>query len=254
MMWLVTGIYEKQMGHVMGAKTLAGILFAIGVLSACGRGNQLSSAEEAKLSELQARLVRLDADIAKARDVSEIKKLQRAYGYYLDKGLADDMADLFTTNHPTAEYGSGGVFTSQDSIRKAFYALSPANRLDDGKMTTHMQLQGVVNVDDDGKGAKARWRAFAMTAHDGQAFWQEGPYEMEYVKENGVWKIKALRWFQTFTAPYEGGWAKKRPTVVRSATGSSAPKADLPPSEPEDKSWPDVSTTRFHYKNPVTGR
>ena len=238
--------------HPIGVALLIA-LFASSIV-ACGDSAE-TAAQQRKLNELQNRLQRLQSKVGAAQDISAIKKLQRAYGYYLDRGLADDMADLFTRNDPTAEYGNGGVFNTQDSIRKAFHALVPnGNRLAEGQMTTHMQLQGVVHVDDAGNTAKARWRAFAMTAHDGQAYWQEGPYEMDYIKEDGIWKIKKLRWYQTFTAPYEGGWAKKRPAVIRSATGSNLPKPDLPPSEPDEKSWPDVSVTRFHYVNPVTGR
>jgi hypothetical protein len=217
-------------------------------VAGCGETERAASPDAGQLAALQARLDRVTAEVGLAKDASAIKKLQRAYGYYLDRGLVDDMADLFTTDKPTAAYGNGGVFVGQDSIRRAFHALSPNNRLDEGRMTTHMQLQGVVDVAPDGATAKARWRAFAMTANKGEAFWQEGPYECEYVKEQGVWKIQSLRWYQTFTAPYEGGWARKQPKAVTSATGTSGPTPDLP-SEIPRKFWPEMSLTPFHYEN-----
>ena len=44
---------------------------------------------------LQARLDSLEAEIQRAEDVSAIKRLQRTYGYYVDKGMWADLAEFF---------------------------------------------------------------------------------------------------------------------------------------------------------------
>jgi hypothetical protein len=222
-------------------------------LAGCGESKQ-AAADREKIAALTARLDSLQTDVARAKDVSAIKKLQRTYGYYLDRGLADDMADLFTDNDPVAEYESG-AFIGKDSIRRAFRFLGPANSLPEGRMMTHMQLQGVVHVAEDGKTAKGRWRALAMTANAGQANWQEGPYEVQYVKEDDVWKIKDLHWYQTFTAPYEGGWAKHssvRPPPAAAKPGTAT--RPVPDRAGQAKTWPDSVVPPYHYKNPVTGQ
>lgn len=220
-------------------------------LSGCGDSKQ-AAADREKIAALQARLDSLQAGVTRAKDVSAIKKLQRTYGYYLDRGLADDMADLFTDNEPVAEY-EAGAFIGKDSIRKAFKFLGPNNSLPEGRMMTHMQLQGVVHVADDGKTANGRWRALAMTANKGQAYWQEGPYEVQYVKENDVWKIKNLHWYQTFTAPYEGGWAKH--SSARSApTNEPGATRPVPDRMGYAQTWPDAVLPPYHYNNPVTGK
>jgi hypothetical protein len=66
-----------------------------------------------------ARLDRLEAQVTAAEDVSALKKLQRIYGYYLDKGMWEDLSELYTddavTNYPA------GVYIGKDSIRKHLY-------------------------------------------------------------------------------------------------------------------------------------
>lgn len=233
-----------------GIPLMSTLVCAVLMLAGCGEARQAEDRE--KILELQARLDALQASVTRAKDVSAIKKLQRTYGYYLDRGLADDMADLFTDDNPVAEY-EAGAFIGKDSIRKAFKFLGPNNMLPEGRMMTHMQLQGVVHVADDGRTAKGRWRAFAMTANNGQAYWQEGPYEVEYVKENDVWKIKNLHWYQTFAVPYEGGWAKHSSARLAPTAGPGATRP-APDRLGESKTWPDAVLPPYHYKNPVTGR
>jgi hypothetical protein len=123
-------------------------------------------------------------------------------------------------------------------------------------MMTHMQVQGLVNVAADGNTAKARWRAVAFTATAPQGRMQEGPYEVEYVKEDGIWKIKKLQWFQTFGAPYEGGWAKLKPPPGKPDAAALARAAQIPkPDKPEPgRTWPEAIVPPYHYSNPVTGR
>ena len=67
-----------------------------------------------------------------------------------------------------------------------------------------------------------------------------------------MWKISRIHWFETFSAPYKGGWAKVRESEVSGADFLE----DFPPDEPSSfdyKPWPGVYVAPFHYPNPVTG-
>ena len=44
---------------------------------------------------LGARLDALEAQVVAAEDIAAIKRLQREYGYYVDKGVWEDVADLW---------------------------------------------------------------------------------------------------------------------------------------------------------------
>ena len=40
--------------------------------------------------------------------------------------------------------------------------------------------------------------------------WEQGIYDMEFVKADGKWKISAATFTFNFSTPYEDGWVKTR--------------------------------------------
>jgi hypothetical protein len=227
-------------------------LLAIAV-AGCGKP-EISAEKLQQLSALQQQIAQLDAQANLIQDANDVKRLQRAYGYYVDKAMWDEVADLFAADG-SIELGLNGVYSGQDRVRKFLYALGGGKSgLTQGQLNEHMQLQPVVNVAPDGLSAKARWRTFFMVGHLGKdAYWGEGPYENEYVKQDGVWKIKKLHWYQTFLVPYAGGWAKNKDVNG----GVYVSPQELPPDAPPSENygvWPNVYIPPFHFKNPVTGK
>ena len=86
-------------------------------------------------------------------------------------------------------------------------------------------------------------------------FWEAGIYENDYVRENGVWKIKRLDYIVQWQADYEEGWAHQeahlRPATVCYPENPLGPDTLLNESRP---SWPDRQPVKFHYAHPVTAR
>ena len=205
-----------------------------------------------EIAELEARVVALEARMQRAEDIENIKRLQRAYGYYLDKGLWDDVLALFDENG-TAEIAGRGVYKGRDRIRVVFRELIGQGQdgLPHGRLLNHLQVQGIVTIGDDGQTAKARWRAFIQFGEfGGEGYWAEGPYEMAYVKgADGVWRISRLLWFPTFYTSFKNGWAED-------AYPRNAVSEDHPPDEPpthEYQTFPNYYVPPFHYDNPGKG-
>ena len=71
---------------------------------------------------LEQRLADLEARAQRIEDINAIKRLQRAYGYYLDEGRWDDAADLFADD-ASLEIGFDGVYRGRARIREYFRAL-----------------------------------------------------------------------------------------------------------------------------------
>src|SRR5690606_18689753 len=162
------------------------------------------------LAALRERVDELRRQTERLQDSKAIKRLQRSFGYYFDAGLWDEMAALFSAD-ATLEYARDGVYQGRERIRAYFYALGGGRKgLAEGQLNEHFQLMPVISLAEDGLSAQGRWRDLSLQGTLGEyAWWGEGPYENQYRKEDGVWKISRMQWFQTMLVPYEdGGWGR----------------------------------------------
>lgn len=203
----------------------------------------------ARVAALESKLTSLEHEIGLLEDAKAVKRLQRAYGYYVDKGLGPEVAALFADG-ATVELGGSGVYVGKEHIA-GFYQYLLGDGLHRGRLNNHMIIQGVVHVASDGKTAQGRWRGFLQLGEYGKsATWEEGPYENEYVKENGVWKFSKVHWYATVIAPYDPGWHEAPQPLP-------GPSKDFPPDRPPSEvyqTYPSAYLPPFDFPNPVTGR
>ena len=76
----------------MAYRQAATIRVALTAAAAALAMNSLAQSDDA----LGERLDAFEAQVVAAEDVAAIKRLQRQYGYYVDKGMWEDVADLYT--------------------------------------------------------------------------------------------------------------------------------------------------------------
>lgn len=212
----------------------------------------------AKLAALRDEVAALRARLQRLEDTEAVKRLQRAYGYYVDKALWTQAIALFDDDCEI-EISGRGVYRGRDGAQTVFRRLVGAliakddasDGLSWGQLHNHLQLQGLVHIDDDGRRAHGRWRALIQVGVLGRlGHWAEGPYENEYVKgDDGIWRIAVMRWYPTFYTPYEDGWGR---TGLPMPTVSQTHPPAAPPTH-RYGSYPEVFTPPFHYPHPVTG-
>ena len=168
--------------------------------------------------------------------------------------MCDDAADLFTEDS-YAEF-SETVISGKEDIRDSFRNMM-TSRPEDGKkkLFLHMQLQGVVNVDDSGHTARGRWQMLCLsTGYLGkppgelEAIISHGVYENEYEKQNDTWKIKRLIFNSSFHTTWQDGWVKKS-SLERTHVGNEKTQQGF-----GDRTWRSGYKMPCHFKNPVTGK
>jgi hypothetical protein len=205
-----------------------------------------ASGKPVTFDKLAARLGELRYRIKQLNDASSVQNLQHAYGFYFDRKMWDDVAELFVSD-ATMELGQQGVYAGRASIRRALEQFGPPG-LRENQVNDNPQLQTIVTVAPDGRSAKARGTQVRMTGvnHAG-AQWGLDVYENSYVKDNGVWRIASMRVYPRMTTDYYKGWAHD----AQVAFGPTAQfPADRPPSG-RVESYPKASAVPFGYAHPV---
>jgi hypothetical protein len=198
-----------------------------------------------RLARLTNRIASIDAQANRIDDYNQLRNLQQIYGFYYDEALWDEVIDLFTDD-ATLEVGQNGIYTGRDSIHRYLLGLTGGSQgLKPGQLNNQVQLSPVITLSTDGRAAQARWRVLIQDAIYGkEANWGAGVYENEYVKLDGVWKIRKLHLYVRFHAPYEGGWTHAT-AQLNARYGRSTAKPDRP--SPRYATWPERFVAPMHY-------
>ena len=213
-----------------------------------------------KLEALEARVNILEARLQKTEDIEAIKKIQRAYGYYLEHWQVDEIVALFSHNpDASVEINDSGRYKGWETVKNSFRfedhytAYNGQHTAPPEFLHILMPISGIVDLDPDGKTAKGRWYGFGLIAqHRGgilRAIISSGIWENEYIKEDGVWKILKLFWSNIFSSPLDEGW-------VKTPYLGNPPHKNAPPPERNKNfaPYPSGYIFPYHYKNPVTGK
>jgi hypothetical protein len=224
-----------------------------GIVAACLAA--AVSAMPAQAQNVDAQIDALTLRVEKLEGTRAVKKLQRAFGFYVDRGLWGEAADLFADDG-TIEIGIDGVYLGKERIREYLKRLHGGQEgLIYGQLNEWVTLQPAIAVAADGQSATARWRDLGMLGqYKKHAEWRDGIYENTYVREGGVWKIKSLHLYVNFVAPYEKGWARLQPGqgLAQSEAAKSFPP-DRPPSAAY-QGFPASQVPPFQAPNPATRR
>jgi len=192
-----------------------------------------------------ARLDALEARITRLEDMNQIERLQRTYGYFVDKSQWTQLAELFSED-ATLEIGGKGIFLGKHRVLEYMHTAFGPDGAKENSLANHMQFQSIPDISADGTEGWIRSRAYVMSIGG----WGLPLYENGYKKENGVWKISRLTGPFTMYTNWEG-WGKN--ALNNTWPDKFDPPPDLPPSTVY-LTYPAYYIIPFHYPNPVTGK
>jgi hypothetical protein len=209
-----------------------------------------------ELREMENKIRNLEKKVALIEDIEAIKRLQRAYGYYIEHWMHEELTDCFADSPDTTLQISVGIFTGKEGVRR-YFAGEKERSINPEVLHQIMQLSGIVDVADDGKTAEGRWYGFGLVAlPQGNGIIEllfNGIYTSKYIKENGKWKIWQLIWNPTIYAEPDKGWVKQeRKNTIPRAPRNAAPNPDKP--QLLETLYPSGYVPPFHFRHPVTGK
>ena len=214
--------------------------------------------ETSRIEALEAKMKKLEHELGIQKDIEEVRRLHYIYMNYNSNRMAKQLLDLVSENAESIEIAGRGVYYGKEGFRKNFInpgAPNDAAPQDVGWSFGNclFQLGGmeVITVADDRQTAKGRFTVLTPVImgypKNQRVSLNAGVYEQEFVKEDGVWKIKKFKYVHYFMVQFED--LKVRPNYSR------WPDKENPADAPTTwyHPFPEAGVMPFHFANPVTG-
>ncbi|OGO18249.1 MAG: hypothetical protein A2Z15_06370 [Chloroflexi bacterium RBG_16_50_11] len=209
----------------------------------------------ARIEALEKKVKAQEKQLTILKDIEAIKKLQKAYGYYVEHMMYQEIVDCFSDSPDVRLNWLEGQYSGKEGVKKYFEFMKTTPP---DFMHQVMQIAGIVDIDSNGKTAKGRWYAFGgIFVPRGDSMrrsFVSGIYEMGYIREKGIWKILSIKWVIPYAVRLAGEWAMpedvNRPYIEGQFRG---PKPDIP-IDLNDGRYLSGYIFPFHYNHPVTGK
>jgi hypothetical protein len=232
----------------------AGTLLACCTAAAAGApAPHTLEALEARIAALESRVATAELEARQARDRGAVENVFSHY-MYLHNTFQDERIKALWAKRGTpgvsAQYSNLGVYTNYDSIM-AYHSGRPTPV---GKLVFHYLTTPLIEVAADGKTAKGRWIAagvesglmtpkvaakapaflFEKAEADGNevhgrkvwAHWVQMQYGVDFIRQDGEWKILHFRCFEVSRARFDKNWIALA-AEVQDSSANSAFNADL---------------------------
>ncbi|HSQ96853.1 MAG TPA: nuclear transport factor 2 family protein [Croceibacterium sp.] len=176
----------------------------------------------------------LDKEATLLLEAGKAQNIADTFGYYLDRGMYDDIVDLFASEG-NVEVAGQGVFKGADGVRR-FLKRFGAPGLNPGELNDRPQLMPEVSISDDGGTALVRTTELGMTGqHGGEGYWSLAVDTFLLTRGgDGKWRIMILHRRPLMRATYKDGWAHPLPAPLPMGEGVTVDA----PAQPVDTDYP----------------
>ena len=164
-----------------------------------------------KTVEAQAKEIRR---LQRADDTREIQNLMGRYEAWHIVGMHDDVLELFAKNAPDAsiDIPMWGRWEGFEGVKKCW----EAHKYYEGDRVGHLHVNvngtPVIEVAEDGRTGKGMWTTIGVATIPSEAegkpiaLWSLKRYTMDFIKEDGKWKIWHFRVCPIFGTRFDKSW------------------------------------------------
>jgi hypothetical protein len=189
-----------------GTLLMAIVLFLALAFNAACTQQKTSQAEK----EMQLRIERLESVVA-------IQNIMSKYQSYHSASDQEKTVSLFASKTPGGKLVfRGHIYEGYEGVKNHFLLwMKEAEKDLTGKLYLHEVVSPIIEVAQDGQTAKAQFSSIGCETAFGpnntlMSLWSWDKYHVDFIKEEGEWKIYNLDFHTTFLTPYEGkGWTEE---------------------------------------------
>lgn len=173
----------------------------------------------------------LQQRIQQLEDVDAIRKLQAQYVHLLFTQHFESIPALYAQEHDDVwvEFSDSGVFRGRESVSRLYNAFAQTREVP-GFFILHMAVNPYIEVAADGMSARSHWLSPGASNSPSASSWIWGPYYVDYVKENGQWRILHSMLSPIFRNPYEYSWGESPHHGSVNVSGMLGLEPDAPPT------------------------
>ncbi|MDE2434952.1 MAG: nuclear transport factor 2 family protein [Sphingomonadales bacterium] len=223
---------------------LAGAVALCLAASAPGlNASPIAKGPDARIAALEEQVSELKGQAQRGQDRSAVENLFSTYMALHNAFRDPEIVGLWArkdTPDVRAQYSNNGVYTDWDTIM-AYHAQRPNPA---GKLILHFVTSPIIEVAGDGKSAKGMWMMTGLESGltspeaakgapdfmyqknveiNGKKVWMHtvyAKYGVDFIKQDGAWKIWHFHCFEVARAPYGMGW------IPFAAAAQDSPFAD----------------------------
>lgn len=220
----------------LGAAALAA---AIPTMMQADTAAAASTNKKSKGSNLEDKIDRLTAMMQRALDINEIQNIVSKMSYLYEAGMYEERMAFIAKKTPgvTVEWGIRGVFEGVEGARKTMVDIEldtvrshaagmkklfpnmnfPSEHT--GMFESELVGTPVIEIAGDGKTARGEWLSLMASGktHENdpkpQAMWIWWKSAIDFVKEDGEWKIWHYLKNPYFATPYSQDWVEHSQTL-----------------------------------------
>ena len=205
-------------------------------------GFLMAQKSKSKAVDQEKLLQQLAARVQYLEDMIEIQKLQSQYAQYLFTQKYDKILERCFAKRAAGievEFSDSGVYKGIESVRRLFTAFEGTKNTA-GFFTLHMTVNPYIVIAKDGQSARSSWLSPGAASSPSGARWIWGPYYVDYVREDGQWRIRRSVFAPLFRTEYEKSWLNS--TDSGTVRNSISAQPDGPPTlyRPFDKNRKDL--------------
>lgn len=199
-----------------------------------------------EITSLQKEMASLNHRLERLRAADECENLMDKYQYYHMRGMRTEETQLFALKTPGACVEMlWGIYDEPEGVLRWKRFEGYGKPQPKGVFPLHAMTTPIIEVAKDGETAKGLWLMLGAETGKGKdgkvnARWACGRFAMDFIKEDGEWKIWKYNTTGILLAPFEEGWMQhnmKKADLEKNIEEAMASKGDRKPDRRPSYPW-----------------